>query len=75
MQIHEYILIHGDIRKKVHHNILGQDEEIEEFVNEEDDQTTKMSSQGIASRKSFVRVRDRLQSRCAKNLIYHLTMT
>nr|AHH02098.1 protein 91 [synthetic construct] len=45
-KIHEYILIHGDIRKKVHHNILGQDEEIEEFVDEEDDQTTKMSSQG-----------------------------
>lgn len=32
LQIHEHILIHGDIRKKTKMNIAGEDVEIEEFL-------------------------------------------
>ncbi|KAK9807728.1 hypothetical protein WJX72_007297 [[Myrmecia] bisecta] len=62
-KIHEHILIHGDIRKKVHHTVLGKDEVIEEMVDEEDEETERHPTAGLANRESFIMMRDNLQKK------------
>jgi hypothetical protein len=65
LQIHEYILIHGDIRKKTTINVAGEDMEIEEFV-EEEDPSAGAVSQGTAqyaNRGSFLVMRDQMKAK------------
>lgn len=65
-QIHEHILIHGDIRKKTTMRIAGEDVEVEAYLDEDEaDQegAVKHSTTNLANRQSFVIMRDRMKAR------------
>ena len=64
MQIHEYILEHGDYRKKTTIQIAGVDTEVEQFVDEDEDGAIKHSTADLANRRgSFLVMRDRMQDK------------
>ena len=64
MQIHEYILEHGDIRKKTTIKIAGIDTEVERFVEEEEEGAVKHSTAELAQRRgSFLLIRDRMKEK------------
>lgn len=62
VQIHNHILVHGDIRKKKTVNVAGEDMVIEEFVEEEDDDTIRHSTAHLANRQSFVNMGKQLKA-------------
>lgn len=62
-QIHEHILLYGDIRKKQKVNVAGQEMEVETMVHEEDDETQKVPTAKYANRDSFIIMRDRLKEK------------
>eukprot|EP01023_Acetabularia_acetabulum_P067255 TRINITY_DN9231_c0_g1_i1.p1 TRINITY_DN9231_c0_g1~~TRINITY_DN9231_c0_g1_i1.p1 ORF type:complete len:554 (+),score=89.72 TRINITY_DN9231_c0_g1_i1:195-1856(+) len=63
VKIHEHILKYGDLRKTTKVTGLGQETEVETFVDEEDEETTKHSTADYAKRQSFIRMRDQMQSK------------
>lgn len=63
VSIHEHILLYGDIRKTTVVEIAGEKVEIEEYVEEEDEETVKHSTKELANRGSFIIMRDRMQAR------------
>ena len=64
LQIHEHILIHGDIRKKATLQIAGETVEVEEYLDNDDEEgAVKHETGGLAARHSFIVMRDRLKAR------------
>ena len=61
--IHRHIIIHGDIRKITTVNVAGEEMDIPEYVEEEGEETIKMSTEALAQRGSFIRMRDDLNRR------------
>lgn len=58
-QIHEHILLHGDIRKKTKIKVAGEEMEVETLMAEEDEDTVKKPTAEYANRESFLIMRDR----------------
>ena len=63
LQIFEHILIHGDIRKTTKLQVAGEEVEIEEFVEEEGEDTVKHSTAELANRESFVNMGKHLRQK------------
>ncbi len=65
LQVHEHILIHGDVRKEATINVAGETIHIEELVAEEDESSgaVRRSSQVYLSRPSFKVMRDNLKAK------------
>ena len=63
LQIFEHILIHGDIRKTTKLAVAGEEVEVEEFVEEEDEDTVKHSTTALAKRESFVNMGKNLKQK------------
>jgi hypothetical protein len=76
LQIHEHILIHGDIRKTTKMNIAGEEMEIETFVDEEEEGGVHHGTAELAHRASFQKMGDRLRAQyapgCQLEAIRHL---
>jgi hypothetical protein len=67
MQIHEYILVHGDIRVKTKVNVAGEEMELETFVdNEHEEGAVKHSTADFAKRGSFLVMRDNMKARVSQ---------
>ena len=62
-QIFEHILIHGDIRKTTKLQVAGEEIEVEEFVDEEGEDTVKHSTKELANRESFVKMGNNLKQK------------
>ena len=65
-QIHEHILIHGDIRKKTVLQVAGETVEVEAYMDEDeadDEGVVKYDTAGLANRSSFLVMRDRMKAR------------
>ena len=60
--IHKHIIMYGDLRKKVKVNVAGEEMELEQYQDEQDDETIKYSTEPLASRNSFITMRDRMQA-------------
>ncbi len=56
-------MIHGDIRKKVTVQVAGDAVEVEEYVDEEDNDTYKGEPEALANRQSFIIMRDRMKAK------------
>eukprot|EP01025_Chloroclados_australasicus_P047781 TRINITY_DN5390_c0_g2_i2.p1 TRINITY_DN5390_c0_g2~~TRINITY_DN5390_c0_g2_i2.p1 ORF type:complete len:496 (-),score=45.90 TRINITY_DN5390_c0_g2_i2:313-1647(-) len=63
VKIHQHILKYGDLRKTTKVSGLGQETEVETMVEEEDEETTKYSTENYAKRQSFLRMRDQMEAR------------
>ena len=68
LQIFEHILIHGDIRKTTKLAVAGEEIEVEEFVEEEDEDTVKHSTTKLANRESFVNMGKNLRQKVMSGL-------
>lgn len=60
--IHKHIIMYGDLRKKVKVNVAGEEMELEQYQDEQDDETVKYSTEPLASRNSFITMRDRMHA-------------
>lgn len=60
--IHKHIIMYGDLRKKVKVQVAGQEMELEQYQDEQDDETIKYSTDVLASRNSFIQMRDQMQA-------------
>ena len=60
--IHQHIIMYGDLRKKVTVNVAGQDTEVDQYQEDEDEETIKYSTEPLASRHSFINMRNQMQA-------------
>jgi hypothetical protein len=60
--IHKHIIQYGDIRKKVKVNVAGHETELEQYQEEPDEETIKYSTEALASRHSFINIRNQMQA-------------
>lgn len=60
--IHKHIIMYGDLRKKVTVNVAGHDTEVDQYQEEEDEETIKYSTEPLASRHSFINMRNQMQA-------------
>lgn len=54
--------MYGDLRKKVKVQVAGQEMELEQYQDEQDDETIKYSTEPLASRNSFINMRNQMQA-------------
>jgi hypothetical protein len=63
-QIHEHILVHGDIRVKTKVKVAGEEMEVDTFVEDENvEGAVKHSTAALAKRGSFLVMRDNMKAR------------
>lgn len=60
--IHKHIIMYGDLRKKVKVQIAGEEMELEQYQDEQDEETIKYSTEPLASRNSFIHMRNQMQA-------------
>lgn len=61
MQIHEHIIIHGNITKPTKINVAGMELETETMVEADDDEGVNQGTRHLANRESFLLMKERMQ--------------